>query len=35
MAVPSSFRVVFDRDVVTTFPKFGCLFKHIGIEVRT
>eukprot|EP00808_Paulinella_micropora_P020367 g7948.t1 len=32
-AVPRSFRLVFDRDIVTTFPKFSWRFKHSGQEI--
>jgi len=31
--VPSTFRVCFDQDFVTTFPKFFCMYKHVGLEV--
>lgn len=31
--VPLTFRVVNDRDVVTSIPKFLFLFKHVGQEV--
>lgn len=31
--VPLSFRLVFDRDVITAVPKFLFLYKHIGLEI--
>lgn len=32
-AVPRTFRFVCDRDVITRWPKFLFLFKHVGIEI--
>ena len=31
--VPHTFRICNDQDVVTTVPKFCCLYKHVGQEV--
>lgn len=33
ISVPLSFRLVFDRDVITAVPKFLFLYKHIGLEI--
>jgi Lipase (class 3)/Wntless-like, transmembrane domain len=32
-SVPRTFRLCFDRDIITTLPKFLCMYKHAGIEV--
>ncbi len=31
--VPASWRVVCDRDIVASLPKFGFMYKHVGTEV--
>ncbi len=32
-SVPLSFRIVFDRDIISGFPKMISLYKHAAIEI--
>ena len=32
-AVPKTYRIVHDRDMITSVPKFFILFKHVGYEI--
>ena len=31
--VPLAYRIVFDRDLITTIPKFCFAYKHVGTEI--